>query len=146
MIDKQKSTEIILAQFQLQAGYPDSAASGYKAAEHRQHMWSITPRLDHFLSGNNTISLILFLIQVERISMNSFSLCRDGIPILLTLLNGFLVCKQWLLASYNTQILMMVFLAIVSLLLAGFFGYPANLCLTNTTTNEVYFPCLDVSE
>ncbi|XP_059440410.1 probable protein S-acyltransferase 17 isoform X1 [Corylus avellana] len=45
---------------------------------------------------------------------------------------------QWLLASYNTQILMMVFLAIVSLLLAGFFGYHANLCLTNTTTNETF--------
>ncbi|KAG2695396.1 hypothetical protein I3760_07G011300 [Carya illinoinensis] len=45
---------------------------------------------------------------------------------------------QWLLASYNTQILLMVFLAIVSLLLAGFFGYHANLCLTNTTTNETF--------
>ncbi|KAF8401579.1 hypothetical protein HHK36_012524 [Tetracentron sinense] len=44
---------------------------------------------------------------------------------------------QWLLGSYNTQILLMVFLAIVSLLLAGFFGYHARLCLTNTTTNEV---------
>lgn len=45
---------------------------------------------------------------------------------------------QWLLASYNTQILIMVFLAIVSLLLGGFFGYHANLCLTNTTTNETF--------
>ncbi|KAB1202362.1 putative protein S-acyltransferase 17 [Morella rubra] len=45
---------------------------------------------------------------------------------------------QWLLASYNTQILLMVFLAIVSLLLVGFFGYHANLCLTNTTTNETF--------
>ncbi|XP_052191737.1 probable protein S-acyltransferase 17 isoform X2 [Diospyros lotus] len=45
---------------------------------------------------------------------------------------------QWLLGSYNTQILLMVFLAIVSLLLAGFFGYHANLCLTNTTTNETF--------
>ncbi|XVF06189.1 hypothetical protein REPUB_Repub06bG0026000 [Reevesia pubescens] len=44
---------------------------------------------------------------------------------------------QWLLGSYNTQILRMVFMAIVSLLLAGFFAYHANLCLTNTTTNEV---------
>lgn len=43
---------------------------------------------------------------------------------------------QWLLGSYNTQILLMVFLAVVSLLLAGFFGYHANLCRTNTTTNE----------
>ncbi|KAK8518665.1 hypothetical protein V6N12_011911 [Hibiscus sabdariffa] len=32
----------------------------------------------------------------------------------------------------------MVFLAIVSLLLAGFFAYHANLCLTNTTTNETF--------
>ncbi|XP_057512419.1 probable protein S-acyltransferase 17 isoform X2 [Actinidia eriantha] len=45
---------------------------------------------------------------------------------------------QWLLVSYNTQILLMVFLAIVSLLLAGFFAYHANLCLTNTTTNETF--------
>ncbi|KAL0005772.1 hypothetical protein SO802_013333 [Lithocarpus litseifolius] len=45
---------------------------------------------------------------------------------------------QWLLASYNTQILLMVFLAIVSLLLAGFFSYHAKLCLTNTTTNETF--------
>ncbi|GAY58767.1 hypothetical protein CUMW_189430 [Citrus unshiu] len=43
---------------------------------------------------------------------------------------------QWLLGSYNTQILLMVFLAVVSLLLASFFGYHANLCRTNTTTNE----------
>ncbi|KAK2977381.1 hypothetical protein RJ640_013360 [Escallonia rubra] len=45
---------------------------------------------------------------------------------------------QWLLASYNTPVLLMVFLAIVSLLLAGFFGFHANLCLENTTTNETY--------
>ncbi|OVA04389.1 zinc finger protein [Macleaya cordata] len=45
---------------------------------------------------------------------------------------------QWLLGSYNTQILLMVFLAIVSMLLAGFFGYHAHLCLTNTTTNETF--------
>ncbi|GAB2218752.1 hypothetical protein Droror1_Dr00001982 [Drosera rotundifolia] len=45
---------------------------------------------------------------------------------------------QWLLGSYNTQILLMVFLAIVALLMAGFFGYHAKLCLTNTTTNETF--------
>ncbi|WCJ43561.1 DHHC-type zinc finger family protein [Euphorbia peplus] len=45
---------------------------------------------------------------------------------------------QWLLGSYNTQILLLVFLAVVSLLLAGFFGYHANLCLKNTTTNETF--------
>lgn len=45
---------------------------------------------------------------------------------------------QWLVSSYNTQILVMLFLAIVSLLLAGFFGYHAHLCLTNTTTNETF--------
>ncbi|KAJ4719554.1 S-acyltransferase [Melia azedarach] len=43
---------------------------------------------------------------------------------------------QWLLSAYNTQILLTVFLAVVSLLLVGFFGYHANLCRTNTTTNE----------
>ncbi|XAR52533.1 Protein S-acyltransferase [Bertholletia excelsa] len=45
---------------------------------------------------------------------------------------------QWLLGAYNTQILIMVFLAVVSLLLGGFFGYHANLCLKNTTTNETF--------
>ncbi|KAL4320038.1 hypothetical protein GQ457_18G007530 [Hibiscus cannabinus] len=45
---------------------------------------------------------------------------------------------QWLLGSYNTQILLLVFTAIVSLLLAGFFAYHAKLCLTNTTTNETF--------
>ncbi|PNX89127.1 putative S-acyltransferase, partial [Trifolium pratense] len=46
---------------------------------------------------------------------------------------------QWLLGSYNTQILLIVFLAIIGMLLAGFFGYHAKLCLSNTTTNEVFF-------
>ncbi|KAI3927778.1 hypothetical protein MKW98_023379 [Papaver atlanticum] len=45
---------------------------------------------------------------------------------------------QWMLGAYNTQILLMVFLAVVSLLLAGFSGYHAHLCLTNTTTNETF--------
>ncbi|XP_076948467.1 putative protein S-acyltransferase 17 [Bidens hawaiensis] len=45
---------------------------------------------------------------------------------------------QWLLSSYNTQILIMVFLAIVSLLLSGFFGYHFHLCVSNTTTNETF--------
>ncbi|KAF6176582.1 hypothetical protein GIB67_034444, partial [Kingdonia uniflora] len=45
---------------------------------------------------------------------------------------------QWLLGSYNTQLLIMVFLAAVSMLLAVFFGYHAHLCLTNTTTNETF--------
>lgn len=45
---------------------------------------------------------------------------------------------QCLVNSYNTQILLMVFLVIVSLLLAGFLTYHINLCLTNTTTNETF--------
>ncbi|MCL7034790.1 hypothetical protein MKW94_020721 [Papaver nudicaule] len=45
---------------------------------------------------------------------------------------------QWVLGAYNTQILLMVFLAVISLLLAGFFGYHAHLCITNTTTNETF--------
>ncbi|KAG9160006.1 hypothetical protein Leryth_005751 [Lithospermum erythrorhizon] len=45
---------------------------------------------------------------------------------------------QWLLASFNMQLLIMVFLAIVSLLLAGFFLYHTKLCLTNTTTSETF--------
>ncbi|XP_024015227.1 probable protein S-acyltransferase 17 isoform X2 [Eutrema salsugineum] len=45
---------------------------------------------------------------------------------------------QWLVGTYNTQILLMVFLAIVSLLLAGFFAYHSKLCFTNTTTNETF--------
>ncbi|KAF7817874.1 putative protein S-acyltransferase 17 [Senna tora] len=45
---------------------------------------------------------------------------------------------QWLLGSYHTLILLVVFLAIVGMLLAGFFGYHAKLCLSNTTTNETF--------
>ncbi|PKA60864.1 putative S-acyltransferase [Apostasia shenzhenica] len=45
---------------------------------------------------------------------------------------------QWLLGAHNTQVLLIVFLAIVSLLLAIFLGYHAQLCLTNTTTNETF--------
>lgn len=45
---------------------------------------------------------------------------------------------QWLVSLYNTQILLMVFLSVVCLLLAGFFGYHAHLCVTNTTTNETF--------
>ncbi|KAL2942278.1 putative protein S-acyltransferase 17 [Bienertia sinuspersici] len=45
---------------------------------------------------------------------------------------------QWLLSSYNTQILLIVFLIVVALLMLAFFGYHAKLCLTNTTTNETY--------
>ncbi|KAK1583071.1 hypothetical protein Q3G72_020719 [Acer saccharum] len=45
---------------------------------------------------------------------------------------------HWLLGAYNTQILLMVFLSIVSLLVGGFFGYHANRCRTNTTTNETF--------
>ncbi|KAK1277169.1 putative S-acyltransferase [Acorus gramineus] len=45
---------------------------------------------------------------------------------------------QWLLASHNTEIILMMFMLVVSLLLLGFFGYHAQLCLTNTTTNETF--------
>ncbi|CAH8387040.1 unnamed protein product [Eruca vesicaria subsp. sativa] len=45
---------------------------------------------------------------------------------------------QWLVGTYNTQILLLVFFFLVSLLLAGFFAYHLNLCLTNTTTNEKF--------
>lgn len=57
------------------------------------------------------------------------------------------VLWQWLLNSYNTQILIMVFLAVISLLLAGFFTYHTKLCLTNTTTNEVWcvFPFISIA-
>ncbi|PKU85044.1 probable protein S-acyltransferase 17 [Dendrobium catenatum] len=45
---------------------------------------------------------------------------------------------QWLLSAHNTQMLLIVFLTVVSLLLAGFCVYHAQLCLTNTTTNETF--------
>ena len=40
-MDQQKSTEMKLAQIQLQAGQPDGSLSGYNAVGHQQHMWSI---------------------------------------------------------------------------------------------------------
>ncbi|KAK8960118.1 putative S-acyltransferase [Platanthera guangdongensis] len=45
---------------------------------------------------------------------------------------------QWLLDAHNTQMILIVFLIVISLLLAGFFGYHAQLCFTNTTTNEAF--------
>ncbi|GAB4835880.1 hypothetical protein Ancab_000798 [Ancistrocladus abbreviatus] len=45
---------------------------------------------------------------------------------------------QWLLSSYNTQILLVVLLVAVSLLMVGFFGYHVKLCFINTTTNETF--------
>ncbi|KAL2635089.1 hypothetical protein R1flu_006568 [Riccia fluitans] len=45
---------------------------------------------------------------------------------------------QWLLTFYSTQVLMMVFLFVVSVLLAGFASYHIYLILVNTTTNETY--------
>ncbi|XP_054804998.1 probable protein S-acyltransferase 17 [Prosopis cineraria] len=45
---------------------------------------------------------------------------------------------QWWLGSHHTLVLLVVFLAIVGMLLAGFFGYHAKLCLSNTTTNETF--------
>ncbi|XP_039146285.1 probable protein S-acyltransferase 17 [Dioscorea cayenensis subsp. rotundata] len=45
---------------------------------------------------------------------------------------------QWLLGSHNTQVLLIVFLFLVTLLLAGFFAYHTHLCMTNTTTNETF--------
>ncbi|VFQ60462.1 unnamed protein product [Cuscuta campestris] len=45
---------------------------------------------------------------------------------------------QWLMGSYDTQVLVVIFLAIISMLLAGFLAYHSKLCLTNTTTNESF--------
>ncbi|BBN05701.1 palmitoyltransferase ZDHHC4 [Marchantia polymorpha subsp. ruderalis] len=45
---------------------------------------------------------------------------------------------QWLLTFYSTQVLMMVFLLVVSILLAGFALYHIYLVVVNTTTNETY--------
>jgi palmitoyltransferase len=47
--------------------------------------------------------------------------------------------QQWLLVYYSTQVLLIVFLGILSLLLAGFFSYHLYLIFVNTTTNEVSF-------
>lgn len=43
---------------------------------------------------------------------------------------------QWLLAYYSTQVLLLIFMLVISLLLLGFFGYHLNLVIYNTTTNE----------
>ncbi|CAM6016843.1 unnamed protein product [Sphagnum balticum] len=45
---------------------------------------------------------------------------------------------QWLLVYYSTQVLLIIFLGILSLLLAGFFSYHLYLIFVNTTTNETY--------
>jgi palmitoyltransferase len=45
---------------------------------------------------------------------------------------------QWLLAYYPTQVLLLIFMFVISLLLLGFFSYHVNLVIYNTTTNETY--------
>lgn len=45
---------------------------------------------------------------------------------------------QWVVAVYSEQLLILLFLGVISLLLIGFFGYHLYLVLTNTTTNETY--------
>ena len=44
---------------------------------------------------------------------------------------------QWLAAFYSEQLLILMFLLIISLLLIGFLTYHLYLIITNTTTNEV---------
>ncbi|KAL5983978.1 hypothetical protein ACLOJK_018080 [Asimina triloba] len=90
-----------------------------------------TPKLGGWLK---LCLLYVYLVPFPR----HFFLCLYGAIALGLVLAGEIKERQWLLGSYNTHILLMVFLAIVSLLLAGFFGYHAHLCLTNTTTNETF--------
>lgn len=45
---------------------------------------------------------------------------------------------QWLLAFYNAQLLILLFLSAILLLLIGFLGYHLYLVLINTTTNETF--------
>lgn len=77
------------------------------------------------LAGQLKESKVIYILTVYYGIENSF---RSLAPHVL----------QWFVGSYDTQILLMVFLAIVALLLAGFFGYHAGLCFTNTTTNETF--------
>ncbi|KAG1327770.1 hypothetical protein COCNU_01G017040 [Cocos nucifera] len=81
--------------------------------------------LGFILAGELKKRRVIYILTVYYGVENSFS-------------SLFPYIIQWLLSSYNTQILLIMFLAIVSLLLAGFFGYHAHLCLTNTTTNETF--------
>eukprot|EP00252_Welwitschia_mirabilis_P025576 TRINITY_DN8054_c0_g2_i1.p1 TRINITY_DN8054_c0_g2~~TRINITY_DN8054_c0_g2_i1.p1 ORF type:complete len:184 (-),score=20.39 TRINITY_DN8054_c0_g2_i1:236-787(-) len=45
---------------------------------------------------------------------------------------------QWALGFFHTHVLLVIFLAVLSLLLAGFFGYHVYLVMTNMTTNETF--------
>ncbi|CAM6114097.1 unnamed protein product [Calypogeia fissa] len=45
---------------------------------------------------------------------------------------------QWLVIFYSAQVLMMIFLSVVSILLVSFTGYHIYLVVMNTTTNETY--------
>ncbi|KAL3625311.1 hypothetical protein CASFOL_030765 [Castilleja foliolosa] len=117
----------------------------------------------HLLGQNTVVSVIAVLLGLT-ITVHGwhFFICIYGIVALALILAGRLkelkvihvltdyygiensfrklapLVVQWLVNSYNTQILIMVFLAVISLLLAGFFLYHAKLCLTNTTTNESF--------
>ncbi|GMI84461.1 hypothetical protein like AT3G04970 [Hibiscus trionum] len=92
----------------------------------------------HFLLcvyGTIAIGLVL-AGRVEELQIVHILIVYYGVDNSVSSLAPYIA--QWLLDAHNTQILLMVFLAIVSLLLAGFFAYHANLCLTNTTTNETF--------
>lgn len=109
------------------------------------NVWNYVKSWLPWFSFSGVIFNNLRMVSAYFIAFGAYSLCFCTFIIFLCLpsqcsyLKCFPVLQQWLLASYNNQILLMLFLAIVSLLLSGFFGYHAHLCLTNTTTNEVYF-------
>ncbi|GAA0138515.1 protein modifying enzyme [Lithospermum erythrorhizon] len=84
-----------------------------------------TVAIAFIIAGKLKESRVIYILTVHYGIENSFKKLAPHV-------------SQWLLASFNTQLLTMVFLAIVSLLLAGFFLYHTKLCLTNTTTNETF--------
>lgn len=81
--------------------------------------------LGFIIAGELKVKKVIYILTVYYGVDNSFS----GL---------FPHVAQWLLAVHNTQILLAVFLGIISLLLGGFCAYHVHLCLSNTTTNETF--------
>ncbi|KAL6585784.1 putative protein S-acyltransferase 17 [Orobanche minor] len=92
--------------------------------------------MNNCIGERNTRYFMAFLIWLKELQVIHMLTAYYGIENSFRKLAPIVV--QWITNFYNTQILIMVFLAVISLLLAGFFIHHVKLCLTNTTTNESF--------
>lgn len=83
-------------------------------------------------------SLVAAILAGEVKRRNVISLLTMYFGVEPTFWKLFPHVAEWLLAFYNSQLLILLFLVIISSLLIGFFVYHLFLVMTNTTTNETF--------